>query len=130
MNYYTQPEDELILNVLLEPEDYVDLREYLKIQPMFIEVDERGIALDHAFDPHRVIEVVRQAHLEVRVAHEAMSLGGDAMKVAAGAVIKNWLDKRNERKKAEIAAKQAEPLLFDQYGHRIDLRPESKRRKK
>jgi hypothetical protein len=41
-----------------------------------------------------------------------------------------WVQKRNEKKKAKIEAKESEPLLFDQYGHRLDIYPAKKRNKR
>jgi hypothetical protein len=57
-----------------------------------------------------------------------MQLGKEAVGPAVGALVTAWVQKRNEKKKAKIEAKEAEPLLFDQYGHRLDIRPESKKR--
>jgi DNA-directed RNA polymerase specialized sigma24 family protein len=125
----TQPGDELILNCVLETEDYADLRAYLKRQPMLETVSERGVALDHAFDPHRVVELVRHTHLNMKLTHTAMELGKATATSAGTAYVKGGVDKRNAAKQKAIEAKEGEPLLFDQYGHRLDIRPESKKRR-
>ncbi len=128
MNFYTQPEDELVFSLFLEEDDYADLKDYLRDQSMFERVSERGMAFDHALDPHAVVETIRHSQVVVKIAHNAMQLGKDAVGPAVGALVTAWVQKRNEKKKAKIEAKEAEPLLFDQYGHRLDIRPESKKR--
>jgi hypothetical protein len=130
MNFYIKPEDELVLSLFLEEDDYADLKAYLRDQSMFEKVSERGMAFDHALDPHAVVETLRHSQVMVKVAHDAMQLGKEAVGPAVGALVTAWVQKRNEKKKDKIGAKEAEPLLFDQYGHRLDIRPESKKKNK
>jgi hypothetical protein len=130
MNFYIQLEDELILSLFLEEDDYADLKAYLRDQPVIEKFSERGMAFDHALDPHAVVETLRHSELVLKVAHEAMQLGKEAMRPAIGSPVTAWVLKRNEKKKAEIEAKESELLLFDQYGHRLHIRPESKKRNK
>lgn len=129
-NCSSQPDDELILSLFLEEDDYADLKMYLRDQSMFEDVSERGMAFDHALDPHAVVETIRHSQLVVKVAQDAMQLGKEAVGPAVGALISAWVQNRNDKKKAKIGAKKTEPLLFDQYGHRLDVRPESKKRSK
>ena len=126
MNFDIQQEDELLLNLALEWDDFTDLKAYLRDQSMVEKVSERdtGMAFDHALDPH----VLRW--LVVKVAHGAMQLGELAMLQAVSELVKQWVQKRNEKKKAKIEAKESKPLLFDQYGHRLDIHPETKKRNK
>jgi hypothetical protein len=132
MDFYIQPEDELILNLLLEQDDYKDFFSFLKEQSIFEEVSERGIALDHALDPNvvKVVDVLRHSHINVKVTQIAMEMGKAAVDAAVGALVAGWIKNRNDKKKERIEAKEAEPLLFDQYGHRINVLPESKKRKR
>jgi hypothetical protein len=130
MDFYIQPEDELILSLFLEEDDYADLKAYLRDQSVIEKFSERGVAFDHALDPHAVVETLRHSKLVLKVAHEAMQLGKDAMHQAIGPLVTAWVLKRNEKKRGKIEAKESEPLLFDQYGHRLDIRPASKKRNK
>lgn len=130
MNYFIQPENELILAVLLEDDDHAALRTFLSEQSEIEDVRESGMAFDHAFDPHKVLEAVRYAHFNLRLGHVVMELGKTAATATVSAAVKAWVDRRNERKQKAIEAKEAEPLLFDQFGHRLDIRPESKKRKR
>lgn len=128
MAFYTQPEDELVVSVSLEDDDYADLNAYLRDQSMFEKVSEAGYAFDHALDPHAVVETIRHSEFVIKVAHDAMQVGKQAVGPTVGALVTAWVQKRNEKKKAKIEAKEAEPLLFDQHGHSLDIRPESKKR--
>jgi hypothetical protein len=130
MDYYAQPEDEVILSVFLDDEDFADLEAHLADQAVFKKVSVRGIALDHALDPHAVVQAIRHSQLALEIATDAMELGKDAMHVAVGVLVANWVKDRNQKKADKINSKEVEPLLFDQYGHRLDIRPESKKRKK
>jgi hypothetical protein len=126
MNFSIQPEDDLLLNLSLEEDDYLDLKAYLEAQSVVEKVRERdtAMAFDQALDPH----VLRW--LVVKVAPSAMLLGKEVMRQAVGELVKQWLQKRNEKKKAKIEAMESAPLLFDQYGHHLDIRPETKKRNK
>jgi hypothetical protein len=117
---------ELLLNLSLEWDYFTDLKEYLRDQSVVEKVSERdpGMAFDHALDPH----VLRW--LVVKVEPGAMQLGKEAMRVAVAARVAVWVQKRNEKKKVKIEAKESEPLLFDQYGHHLDIHPETKKRNK
>ena len=128
MNSYIQPEDELVFSLFLEEDDFADLKAYLRDQSMFESVSERGMAFDNALDPHAVVETIRHSQVVAKVAHDAMQLGKEAVGPAVGALVTAWVQKRNEKKKAKIETKEAEPLLFDQHGHSLDIRPESKKR--
>ena len=129
MNFYTQPENELILSVFLDEGEFTVLKSYLRDQEMFEDVSERVIAFDHALDPHAVVEALRHHQLVVKVAQNTMELGKTAVTATVGVLVKDWVQSRNDKKKVKIEAKETEPLLFDQYGHRLDIRPESKKRK-
>ncbi len=129
MNFYTQPENELILSVLLDEGELAVLKSYLRDQEIFEDVSERVMAFDQAFDPHAVVEALRHHKLVVKVAQGTVELGKTAVTAAVVALVKDWVQNRNDKKKAEIEAKQTEPLFFDQYGHRLDIRPESKKTK-
>lgn len=123
MDFDTQPEDELLLNLSLEEDDYTDLKAYLEAQWVVEKVSPRetGMAFDHALDPH----VLRC--LVVKIAHGAVELGNV---IAAVDRIIKWVQERNEKKKGKIEAKESKPLLFDHNGHRIDIYPETKKRNK
>jgi hypothetical protein len=95
---------------------------------MFEKVSEAGYTFDHALDPHAVVETIRHSQFVIKVAHDAMQVGKQAVGPTVGALVTAWVQKRNEKKKAKIEAKEAEPLLFDQHSHRLDIRPESKKR--
>ncbi len=129
MNRYVQPDDEFVLSLLLEDDDCADLKEYLKHQAMFEKISERTMAFDHEFDPNAVVEEVWDSKLALKVAPVAMQVGKDAAHIAVCKLITAWVQKRNEKKKDKIEAKETEPLLYDQYGHQLSIRPESKRNK-
>lgn len=130
MDFYAQPKNEVILSVFLDETELAELKTHLRSQPALEKVSERVIAMDHALDPHAVVETIRHSQLAIKVANESMELGKDGMQAAIGALVAGWVARRNERQKEKIEANKAEPLLFDQHGHRLDIRPESKRRKK
>jgi hypothetical protein len=109
MNFYIQPEDKLVLSLFLEDDGYADLKAYLRDQSMFEKVSERGMAFDHALDPHAVVETFRHSQVVVKVAHDAMQVGKEAVGPAVGALVAACVQKRNEKKKGKIEAKEAEP---------------------
>jgi hypothetical protein len=129
-DFSNHPEDEFVLSLLLEEDDDADLKAYLRDHSIFERVNERGMAFDHAPDPHAVVETLRHSQVAIKVAHEAMQLGKDVVHAAVGALITVWVQKRNEKKRNTIEAKQAEPLLFVQDGNRLDIRLQSKKRNK
>jgi hypothetical protein len=128
MDFYIQPNEELILDLLLEQDDYKNLLAFLKEQPIFAEISERGIALDHAIDPNAVVETLRHSHIYIKVTQVTMEMGKKAVDAAVGALVATWISNRNEKRKQKIDVKEDEPLLFDQYGHRISVVPKSKKK--
>jgi hypothetical protein len=42
---------------------------------MFEKISKRGMAFDHALDPHAVVETFRHSQVVVKVAHDAMQAG-------------------------------------------------------
>jgi hypothetical protein len=59
-----------------------------------------------------------------------MQLEKQAMLLAVGELGKQWVQKRNEKKKDKVEAKESAPLLFDYNGHRIEIHQEAKKKKK
>jgi hypothetical protein len=45
MNFDIQPEDELLLSLSLEEDDYLDLKAYLRNQPVVDKVSERDMGM-------------------------------------------------------------------------------------
>jgi hypothetical protein len=119
MDLDIQLEDEILLSLSLEEDDYTDLKTYLEDQSVVEKVSDRdpGMAFDQALDPH----AVRYYELVVKVAHDAMQIGEQAMPQVIAALVGQWVQERNEKKKGKIEAKESAPLLFDHNGRRIDI---------
>jgi hypothetical protein len=125
MNFDIQPEDEFLLSLSMEMDDYTDLKAYLKDQSVVVSERDPGMAFDQALDPHGI----RYFELVVKVAHGAMQFGKDAVPIAL--LLSQWVQKHNEKKKDKIeAAKESAPLLFDYNGRRIDIFRKTKRNKR
>jgi hypothetical protein len=75
-DFYNHPEDRLVLSLLLEEDDDADLKAYLRDHSIFEQVSERGMAFDHAPDPHAVVETLRHSQVVIKVAHEANPVHG------------------------------------------------------
>jgi hypothetical protein len=103
-------------------EDYKDLKAYLSEQPQVEKVENRYRAQDSAPDPNVMYFVVQTFHCIVHLAKLAEPYAKDAGQIVLGAMVKSWIDKRNERKKKEIEQGTTTLLLYDASGHEIKVK--------
>jgi hypothetical protein len=120
MEYYT-PTNQVRLSCDISDDDYLDLKRFLAEQPEVENVATKVRTTDSLPDPN-VVEVTY--HVYVCLVHLAKASVPFTVPTASALVVKlvsNWIDKRNESKKAQIAEGKDASILYDASGNIIKL---------
>ncbi len=120
-------ENTVIVECQIDVETYKELESFLKKQPEVSQVRFRirkmsaSVGLEHVAPMwDMVVSFAKEAYPHIKDPIE------DVAKIAFGALVKNWIDKRNESKKKEIEAGKETPLLYDADGNVIRVKSKRK----